>query len=203
MAAPLPLSGIQLRWRGWVFKLKKVNRQQALRRESPRPKPRGKELLFPAPDSTPWTQQPENVPVGNLSTIPERGADMEVNLLAPCGAKLPATHGGPRQEQKVLFSELLFPPHFHVEMSDTHNLGSPQTEEGQGSPVQIHSRMGETRAPRERRPWQQEAVGGRGPHHSPGLCVGLCLLGLCVTVTQIVVGVSGPGGAIEKVVLIV
>lgn len=128
---------------------------------------------------------------------------MEVNLLAPCGDKLPATHGGPRQEQKVLLSELLFPPHFHVEMSDTHSLGSPQTEEGQESPVQIHSWMGETCAPRERRPWQQEAVSGRGPHHSPGLCVGLCLLGLCVTVTQIVVGVSGPGGAIEKVMLIV
>ena len=78
---------------------------------------------------------PENVPVGNLSTVPERGADMEVNLLAPCGAKPPATHGGPRQEQKVLFSELLFRPLFHVEMSDTHSLGSPQTEEGQGFPV--------------------------------------------------------------------
>ena len=128
---------------------------------------------------------------------------MEVNLLAPCGAKPPATHGGPRQEQKVLFSELLFPPLFHMEMSDTPSLGSPQTEEGRGCPVQICSRMGETRAQQERRLWQQAAVGGRGPHHSPGLCAGFCLLGLCVTVTQIVVGVSGPGGAIEKVMLIV
>lgn len=35
---------------------------------------------------------------------------MEVNLPAVCSAKPPAIHGGPRQEQKVLFSELLFPP---------------------------------------------------------------------------------------------
>lgn len=52
-------------------------------------------------------------------------------------------------------------------------------------------------------PWQQWALGRRGITSLPGLGVGLCLLGLCVAVTQIVVGVSGSGGAVERVVLII
>lgn len=38
---------------------------------------------------------------------------------------------------------------------------------------------------------------------APGLCVGLCVFCLCVAVTQIVVGVAGPGGAIQRVMLVV
>lgn len=37
----------------------------------------------------------------------------------------------------------------------------------------------------------------------PRLCVGLCELGLCVTVTQIVVGEPGSGDAVHRIVLII
>lgn len=37
----------------------------------------------------------------------------------------------------------------------------------------------------------------------PVLCTGLCRLGLCVAVTQIVVGESGSGGAVRRISLII
>lgn len=43
----------------------------------------------------------------------------------------------------------------------------------------------------------------RAESHSPGLCIGLRQLCLCIAVTQIVVGVSGSGGAVHRVVLII
>lgn len=48
-----------------------------------------------------------------------------------------------------------------------------------------------------------EAVRWKSCDHSPRLCIGLSHLGLCVAVTQIVVGESGSGGAVHRVMLII
>lgn len=78
---------------------------------------------------------------------------MEVDLLAPCSAKPPATaHSGPRlklrvafwrqEEQKVLFSETILPPPLPRGDIRPHSLESPLTQEGQVIPLQISSQVG-------------------------------------------------------------
>lgn len=123
---------------------------------------------------------------------------MEVNLLAPCSAKPPATaHNGPRLKprlwhfgggsKKFSFQKLLSPHLFRVETSDpTVSLADQQSG-------------GESCSP---------PLPGRGAvaavaHRVGGLRVGLRWLGLCVAVTQIVVGVLGLGGAVQRVVLLI
>lgn len=151
-----------------------------------------------------------------MSTVPEQGAEMEVSLLAPCRAK--ATCHCPQsvafwrqKEQKVRFSgtplcSAPLPHLVHVEMSDTRSVESPPDLGGEGvSHVDQQSGGGDLcpATPWERRRGSRGPEGTRGTDHSPGLCVGLCRSGLCVAVTQIVMGVSWSGGAVQRVVLII
>lgn len=171
-------------------------------------------MAVPAPNSSPWTQQP-SVPAGNVSTVPEQGAEMEVSLLAPCSAK--ATSHCPQhvafwrqKEQKVLFSGTpLCPAHPPpLPCGDVRHpqRGKPPRPGGAGvSHAGQQSGRGDLcpATSWERRRGSRGPGGTRGTDHSPGLCVGLCRSGLCVAVTQIVMGVSWPGGAVQRVVLII
>lgn len=113
-----------------------------------------------------------------------------------------------QKEQKVLFSETPLPLPTPLPRGDVRHpqLGKPPRPKGAGCfPCRSAVRWGRP-APRHflgEAPWQRWPVGARGTDHSPGLCVGLCRFGLCVAVTQIVTGIPRPGGAVQRVVLII
>lgn len=103
-----------------------------------------------------------------------------------------------RQEWKLSWQRLCFPHLFHVEPSDTHSLGSSR-QKAEVFSMQIGCQMGAV-VPLY---FLGEAVGWEGCEPLPRLCVGLCQLGLCITVTQIVVGEPGSGDAVHRIVLII
>lgn len=91
-------------------------------------------------------------------------------------------------------------PHlFHVELSDTHSLESSPDRKPRYFPCRSAVKWGQWYPSIS---WER-LWGGRAVSHSPRLCVGLCQLGLCVTVTQIVVGEPGSGDAVHRIVLII
>lgn len=97
-------------------------------------------MAVPTPDSSPWTQQPR---VSQQAICPpslSRGLRWRSACWLHEVPKPPATahrvwHFGGRRSKKFSFQKLLSAPPrhlFHVEMSDTHSVGSPPDPGGLG-----------------------------------------------------------------------
>jgi hypothetical protein len=192
---------------GWALKLKS-KKTAGTEERKPSSQTRGKELLVLLP-MDPATL---NGPVGNLSTVPEQGAEMEVDLLASCSARPPATaHGslGLKPEcgvceagrSKKFAVQKLLPTSSTWRYQKPTAWKVPLKEEGRGVfHADQWSGVGGVGCPAIS--WERPR-GGRTSSHSPGLCISLYQLGFCVTVTQIAVGVSQSGGAVQRVLLII